>query len=89
MPTLNYSGEQTTDVQGVQTLVSQLVNTNQQDNDIIVRSTSLRFQDDGSLRVMVSMESDGGFAEVESLKDSLQQEAADLGFESTDGVVLL
>jgi hypothetical protein len=85
MPTLTYSGEQNVSVQEIQTLLSRLATTHQQDNEIIVRSVSLRLQDDGSLRVMATLEAAGDLADLETLQDSLSQIAVDLGFEdSTD-----
>ena len=92
MPTLNYSGEQNVSVQEIQTLITQLATTHQQDNAITVRSVSLRLQD-GSLRVMASLEATGDLADLDTLQDSLSQTAVDLGFEdstnATDGLPLL
>jgi hypothetical protein len=93
MPTLTYSGEQNVGVQEIQTLFSQLVTTHQQVNDISVRSVSVRLRDDGSLRVIVSMEAAGDLGELDSSENSLAQKAADLGFENStdpaDGITLL
>ena len=83
MPKLNYSGEQTVDAQDVQTLISDLNTLHQDDTDITVSSASLRFQDDGSLRVITSLEADGDLAELDSLQESLTTEASDLGFQSS------
>lgn len=86
MPTITYRGEQTTEVQGVQSLLSKLVNLHRKDdNDISVSSVSLRFTDDGTLRVMVSLEATGDIENLESLRNDVESEAADLGFGSEAG----
>jgi len=93
MATLNYSGRQNISVQEIQTLLNQLATTHQQDNEIIVRSVSMRLRDDGSLRVIMSMEASGDLGELDSLQNSLSQKAVELGFENstdaTDEIKLL
>ena len=86
MPTISYSGEQTVDVQGAQTLISQLSTIHQEDSDITVRSASLRFQDGEKMRVITSIEAVGDVADLDSLQDSLSRKAADLDFEDQDNV---
>ena len=84
MATLNYSGEQTVDAQSIQSLISSLQTLHQDDSDITVSNASLRFEDDGSLRVLASLEADGDLGRLDTLQDLLQQQAADLGFQTDD-----
>lgn len=84
MATLTYSGEQTVDAQSIQSLISSLQTLHQDDSDITVSSAAMRFEGDGILRVLVSLEANGDLAELESLQDSLATEASDLGFQSDD-----
>jgi hypothetical protein len=80
MATLNYSGRQTRDVQGIQSLISQLVNVHRADNGLRVDNISMRLGDN-NLRVLVSVSASGDLSELESLADAVAQGAVDLGFE--------
>jgi len=80
MATLNYSGETTDDVSGIQSTISQLVNAHRADSGIRVDSISMRLGD-GSLRLIVSVSANGELSELENLADVVAQGAVDLGFE--------
>jgi hypothetical protein len=80
MATLNYSGELTDDVSGIQSTVSALVNAHRADNGLRVDSISMRLGDN-DLRLIVSVSATGELSELENLEDVVAQGAVDLGFE--------
>ena len=99
MSTLTYSGEQTVDVQNIAEIIGDCDTLHRSDNDIRVKSISLRFTDTETCRVVVSMSGSGTLGSLDTLRDAMQQEAANLGFEQpseegeeedpTDGIELL
>jgi len=96
MSTLTYSGEQTVDVQDIAEVISDCDTLHHGDNDIQLKSISLRFTDTETCRVVVSMSGNGALGSLDTLRDAMQQEATALGFERpsdeervTDGIELL
>jgi len=83
MPTLSYSGELTTDVQTVKSLVEQGATLHANDTSVSVDNVSLRMQDDGSVTLIVSISSSGTVSEMEALQDDVADAAVTLGFEDS------
>jgi len=81
MATLNYSGEQTADVNGIQSLIDEGVKLHNADTPVSIDSASLRLTDDGQIRFIASVSAEGAYADLAGLEDTVAQVAVDLGFE--------
>jgi len=98
MSTLTYSGTRTLDVQEIESLVTDCDALHHGDNDVDVTGLSLRFSDRETCVATLTMRGDKALGNLDTLRDTLQQQATDMGFEQpdadeptdpTDGVELL
>ena len=83
MATLNYSGDLTTDVQTIKSLIEQGVQLHSEDTPVSIDSASLRLQDDGQVRLIISISATGDMEMLTDLQSQVAQSAVDLGFEES------
>lgn len=82
MVRLSYNGDVTTDKDGVQSIINQLIDASHSDNGVSVDSVSLRIRD-GEVRIITTLSADGEPAEIEGLIDTVAEAVTDLGFEDS------
>jgi len=83
MPTLNYGGDLTTDVQTIKSLIEEGVQLHTKNTPVSIDSASLRLTDDEQVRLIISISATGSMEMLTDLKLQVAQAAVDLGFEES------